>query len=214
MPELFITLLSSVTKRRKKVRKYLPQVQLNVQSLLPATARQQYAKLEMIKGHSGVRGNERADHIAKSTATQIHNIEYNAIPISQGKQLVRDYYNKIWNATYINSATARHTKVLIPDIPHRLSISLWPNFILTQFLTNHGRFREYLFRMKIAPSPTCDCSERKEQTALHLLKECTLFSRERPAVFNTLPLPQIMKTHIHTTSVMNFLQAVHNKLQE
>ena len=170
--------------------------------------------LHWIKGHSGVRGNERADHIAKSTATQIHNIEYNAIPISQGKQLVRDYYNKIWNATYINSATARHTKVLIPDIPHRLSISLWPNFILTQFLTNHGRFREYLFRMKIAPSPTCDCSERKEQTALHLLKECTLFSRERPAVFNTLPLPQIMKTHIHTTTVMNFIQAVHNKLQE
>ncbi|PSN33717.1 hypothetical protein C0J52_26526 [Blattella germanica] len=88
-------MLSYVTKRRKKVRKYQPQVQLNVQSLLPAAARQQYAKLEMIKGHSGVRGNERADHIAKSTATQIHNIVYDAIPILQGKQLVRDYYNKI-----------------------------------------------------------------------------------------------------------------------
>ena len=58
-----------------------------------------------------------------------------------------------------------HTKLLIPSIFHRKSLSLWPNHILTQLLTNHGCFRSYLHKIKKAPTPLCSCPEKVEQTA-------------------------------------------------
>jgi len=59
-------------------------------------------------------------------------ITYDAIPISRGKKMLYEYYTKIWDATYVNSAKASHTKVIIPSIHHRMTISLWPK---------HGCFR-------------------------------------------------------------------------
>jgi len=87
-----------------------------------------------VKGHAGLKGNEKAAYLAKIAASYSTTIAYEEIPINQ-------YYIKIWNATYINSANASHTRLFIPTIFHRLSLSLWPNFILTQFLTNHGSFQ-------------------------------------------------------------------------
>jgi len=96
-----------------------------------------------VKGHAGLEGNERADYLAKRAASYNTSIAYEEIPINQGKQILDEYYIKIWNAIYINSANASHTKLLIPTIFHRLSISLWPSFILMQFITNHGSFQSY-----------------------------------------------------------------------
>jgi hypothetical protein len=41
----------------------------------------------------------------------------------------------------------------------------------------------------------------EEQTALHLLKDCSLFTKIRPAAFQTLTLPQIMQHPINTAEV-------------
>jgi hypothetical protein len=119
---------------------------------------------------------------------------------------------KIWNAAYINSTNASHTRQFIPTIPLRLSLSLWPNFTLMQFLTNHGKFRLYLHKMKNTSSPTCNCPERVLQTASHLMAECSLFSHNRLAVLHNLPLHLILKHHIHTVSVSSFLSSILNSL--
>jgi hypothetical protein len=126
---------------------------------------------------------------------------------------LEDYYIKIWNATYINSANASHT-VFIPTIFHRLSLSLWPNFILTQILTNHGSFRSYLHKMNKMPSPICSCLEKAVQTAHHLLTECSPFSKERPAELLALSLPLVLKHHINTVSITSFLGSIYHTLQE
>ena len=55
--------------------------------------------------------------------------------------------------------------------------------------------------MKNAPAPLCSCPEEIEQTARDLVTECSLFSKDRPAVFQNLPLPLIMLFHIHTVDV-------------
>jgi hypothetical protein len=108
-----------------------------------------------------MKGNERADYLASYNP----NITYDAIPVSRGKQLLEDYYTQIWDATYINSGKVSHTKLLIPSIFHRKSLSLWPNHILTQLLTNHGCFRSYVHKIKKAPTPLCSCPEKVKQTA-------------------------------------------------
>jgi hypothetical protein len=63
----------------------------------------------------GLKGNERAKTVAIYNTT----IAYDVIPIIQGKQSLEDYYTKVWNTIYVNSANASHTKLFIPTIFHR-----------------------------------------------------------------------------------------------
>jgi hypothetical protein len=83
-----------------------------------------------VKGHASLIDNERADYLAKTIARYNTTIAYDEIPISRGKQILEDHYTKIWNAIYENCANASHTKLYIPTIFHRLSLPLWPNFLL------------------------------------------------------------------------------------
>jgi len=167
-----------------------------------------------IRGHTGQEGNERADYLPRTIASYNTTIIYDAIPISRGKKLLEEYYSKIWDSTYVNSAKASHTKQIIPSIPHRMALSLWPNHSLTQLLTNHGCFRAYLHKMKKVPTPICSCPEESEQTARHLMLECSLLRKERPTVIQNLPLPTIMKYHINTVEVTRFITAIFQMLQD
>ena len=53
-----------------------------------------------IKGHTGLEGNERADYLAGTIASYNPTITYDALPVSREKQLLEEYYTKIWNAIY------------------------------------------------------------------------------------------------------------------
>ena len=50
--------------------------------------------------------------------------------------------------------------------------------------------------------------------AHHLKTECTLFSRERPAVFRNLSLHQVLKYHINTANVTNYLNPIFDTLKD
>jgi hypothetical protein len=152
--------------------------------------------------------------LAKRVASYNTTIAYDAIPIIRGKQLLEDYYTKIRNAIYVNSANASHNKLFIPTIFHRLSLSLWPNFLLTQLLTNHGSFRSYLHKINKTPSPNFNCPEKAVQTARHLMIECSLFSNDRPAVLKSLPPTLVLKYRINTFSITRFLRNIFKTLQE
>ena len=114
----------------------------------------------------------------------------------------------------VNSANASHTKLFIPTIFRRLSLPLWPKFLLTQFLPNHSSFRSYLHKMNKTSSPNCNCPEKATQTARHLLLECSMFSKNRPPVLKSLPPPLVLKYHINTVSITRFLRSIFNALQE
>jgi hypothetical protein len=152
--------------------------------------------------------------LAKTAASYNTTIAYDATPINQGKKILENYYTNLWNETYINSTNASHTKPFIPTIFHRLSLSLWPNYTLTQFVTNHGSFRSYLHKINRTASPICKCPEKAVQTARHLLLECSLFSTERPIALQTLAQHLVLKHHINTISVTSFLKSILHTLQE
>ena len=52
--------------------------------------------------------------MAKIAASYNTTIAYDAIPTNREKQTLEEYYIKTWNAKHINSASAPHTKLLIP----------------------------------------------------------------------------------------------------
>ena len=47
-----------------------------------------------VKGHVGLKGNERADYLAKIAASYNTSVAYDAVPINRGKQILEDYYIK------------------------------------------------------------------------------------------------------------------------
>jgi hypothetical protein len=67
---------------------------------------------------------------------------------------------------------------------------------------------------KKAPTPLCSCPEKAEQTARHLMIDCSLLSKERPAVFRKLPLLQIMQYHINTIDVYRLIKYIYHMVQE
>jgi len=164
-----------------------------------------------VKGHMGLKGNDRADYLDKTVARYKNTIAYDEIPINRGKRILEDHYTKIWNAKYVNSANASHTKLYIPTIFHRISFPLWPNFFLTQFLTNHGSFCSYLHKINKTPSSNFNCSEKTVQTAHHLMQECSLWSKDRPSVLKSLSPNLVLQYHTNTVGITIFFRRIYFK---
>ncbi|CAK1585006.1 unnamed protein product [Parnassius mnemosyne] len=86
-----------------------------------------------------------------------------------------------WNQRYKEGETASNTKIFFPDaieayhIIRKLDID--PEIV--QVITGHGGFSEYLYRFKCKESPACACDPEREETIMHLLTECPIYSRQR-----------------------------------
>ncbi|KAL0811622.1 hypothetical protein ABMA28_009992 [Loxostege sticticalis] len=132
-----------------------------------------------IKAHAGLLGNERADDLAKEAALALkRKPDYDRCPVSFAKRTIR--YRSIveWSDRYANGETAATTKLFFPDAgdAYRLIKKIKPAGLLTQILTGHGGFSQYLHRFKCRESPSCDCDPAVEQTVPHLLVDCPIYS--------------------------------------
>ena len=79
-----------------------------------------------------------------------------------------------WNAEWQKPDETRGelTRKFFPSIYHRRKCSFIPDYILTQYLTRHGKFNYYLEWMKIRTDDRCACGEI--QTSLHLMEDCVV----------------------------------------
>ncbi|KAL0870224.1 hypothetical protein ABMA27_006364 [Loxostege sticticalis] len=135
-----------------------------------------------IKAHAGLLGNERADDLAKEAALALKKKpDYDRCPVSFAKRTIR--YRSIveWSDRYSKGETAAITKLFFPDAgdAYRLVKKIKPAGLLTQILTGHGGFSQYLHRFKCGESPSCDCDPAVEQTVPHLLADCPVYDRLR-----------------------------------
>ncbi|CAF4921525.1 unnamed protein product [Pieris macdunnoughi] len=138
-------------------------------------------KLFWVKAHAGRRGNERADQLAKEATGAKQKPVYDRCPISYVKKLIRENTVQKWVTKQSNETTGATTRMFLPDpeTAYRTVRSKGFNPIMTQILTGHGAFAEYLHRFKIKPSPACECDENALQTVEHLLTECPIFTIQR-----------------------------------
>jgi len=87
-----------------------------------------------------------------------------------------------WQDRWAGSGKATWTRKLIPDVRRwigRTVPKIPLTFHMTQALTNHGCFQEYLHRMGRAASAACHHCDSQCDDANHTLFECTFWSGHR-----------------------------------
>lgn len=101
------------------------------------------------------------------------------MPRAQADRLLRSEWQEEWDT----AEDGAWTRALIPDIDPWLDRKHGEvDFFLTQLLTGHGAFREYLHRFKRATSEMCrHCDE--VDSAEHCILNCTRWEAERRECF-------------------------------
>lgn len=146
--------------------------------------REQKAKIVWIKAHIGIPGNEKADMKAREATLKRTTPDYNLFPLSFAKKMIRENTIREWNERYVKSSTGSTTRLFLPDIRSALSFLRLhqPTYKLTQAMTGHGCFNEYLHRFKLTDddiNDTCPCDDTSKQDVVHLILTCPIFGYKR-----------------------------------
>lgn len=112
----------------------------------------------------------------------------------------------------ITETTGKHTKEIITDIDK------WINrphgqidYYMTQILSGHGNFNEYLWKIGKVDSPICDICDLKENDSPdHTLRICPTFNEYRTnSILNTRPtIKEIINNMIEDEKTWNYTQQI------
>lgn len=142
-----------------------------------------------IKGHSGNKGNEKADELAKNAAldTDIPQL-FHPYPPSYLKRCLKQQQKMDWQKIWTDDTRGRFTYKLLPLVSEDY---LLQHRNLYLFSTNHGPYPQYLAKFGRAPSSYCTCG--KLGSALHYVIECTLTSTFHLKYTNSIDLASWFK---------------------
>lgn len=113
-----------------------------------------------------------------STARLKQTFDYEKIPMATIKKMEMKTALINWNRYYHRDKFGTTIKKLCPNVGD--ARKFWPfnNFWLTQTLTGHGQFGEFLKRFGFIDDAKCPCGNQN-QSVLHMLNECPLSERLR-----------------------------------
>jgi Reverse transcriptase (RNA-dependent DNA polymerase) len=126
-------------------------------------------------------------HLAVKERAECH-LE-SSVNSEEARENTLEKWQREWDAA--SDPTGRWTKKLVPSIkPWYLRSHGDVSFYLTQVLTGHGCFQEYLYRFSLALSPTCIlCDTGEPDDAQHTLERCSFFQEQRKSLENGLRKP-------------------------
>ena len=86
---------------------------------------------------------------------------------------------KEWQSEWDQCSVSAWLRELVPNVPAKGCPIMKANFFLSQALTGHGAFGDYLTRIGRLKNSTCTCGN-SDQTAKHVFKECSRYAAGRP----------------------------------
>ena len=93
---------------------------------------------------------------------------------------IYEKYLNLWQTQFNNEQKGRRTYAIIPNIKERIQNEhLKPDFYVTQFLTGHGNFGEYLKKYKITDNDKCLNCNIEIDTPDHTFQCCSAFREIR-----------------------------------
>ncbi|GBP95350.1 Retrovirus-related Pol polyprotein from type-1 retrotransposable element R1 4 [Eumeta japonica] len=134
-----------------------------------------------LRAHVGIKGNERADELAKSLPKRLMpTMITRKFPIL-GKNKIREETILKWQTRYDSSQTGAITKTFFPDAKKAYATirKLKPTPVQTQIFTGHTGIAEYLHRFKLLQSPSCECDADKIESVWHIILECPRYEVAR-----------------------------------
>ncbi|XP_064072811.1 uncharacterized protein LOC113403591 [Vanessa tameamea] len=183
-----------------------------------ALVQSKIVSLFWIKAHAGLPGNERADCLAKEAAlSSRRKPDYDQVPVSFVKRNIREKTLDEWNRRYQSGGTASVTRAFFPDAvkAYKMIRNIKPQGYLTQMLTGHGGFSDYLFRFKCRESPSCLCDPQAVESTLHCLLECPIHQNDRfnleqktGVKLDKSNLPDLIDNKEHSTDFMRYCEKI------
>lgn len=158
-------------------------------------------RLQWVKAHAGILGNERADRAAKLG----HSLDRSAlIPLSYSdvaallaRSLIR-HWEVVWLDALASSGRGLHLAAIRSDlsrVPWVACHSRRVAVVLARLRLGHVGVRSYLSRFRMADTPTClTCGV--DDTVDHFLLSCRLFSRERRELTSSLRALGILQVSV------------------
>jgi hypothetical protein len=140
-----------------------------------------------VSGHSGIRGNEIADQLARGGSVHYFAGPEPALGVSRQtiKNKIQCWLNKqqmtLWQAL---AGTQRQARELIsgPRITAKtklLSFNRTQSRVVIVLLTGHNTLRRHLHIMGLSDSPLCRKCGAEEETSAHVLCECEALATHR-----------------------------------
>jgi ribonuclease HI len=159
--------------------------------------------LVWVQAHAENEGNELADSLAKAASINRELEPLGSVPLSHIKLLIRSSIHTEWQQRWTESETGRITYQYFPTISSRVALKFFTtNHTLTQFLTGHGDFRQYLHRFKKVGDPHCNCDPEAVDTPHHRIVDCPLFETHRLEFLREMQLNMDL-AHVELYSLIN-----------
>ena len=166
--------------------------------------------LQWIRGHSGIPGNELADHLAKkgSNSTPI-------IPLGLPKSLFkRELFDhnlgaRLDSQSAFVSSNPLCSLLICYASPRHLSffksLNRHNSRIMTAFLDNKAPLLSFLHKIGLVPSPICNYCTGVSQDNAHILLSCPALDLQRLTFLGNNPDISSSSSHITPLSLLQFL---------
>jgi ribonuclease HI len=164
-----------------------------INQLKALKARGVSVEIHWIPAHIGVPGNEKVDQLAKEAsgynAPRGHSLTWLPRLKAATKRVIKKACQTLWHKSWSKIDTGhlyrrrygnglnRHINTLYAGMPKAVSS------ILTQMRVEKIGLAGYLFAIKRAEEPACEC-ETSNQTVAHILEECPLYRKQRRRHFS------------------------------